>query len=358
MWSALAVLTVAGCNSGGTPVRDAGRETAPDVGATDDAVDVVEVAGGDADSGGATDAAAPFTYSLLVTETPPGPFIDMSNWAGVRRYTVAGPGAPLTAATGIDKTAVHDPVSVLFRAASSEVLVGNRHGDNAGDGTAGSVSRFVYDRAAGTFTPNGAITGNAVHIVGQMALHPTSGELFTSNFYLSGSGPAVSRFTFDAAGAATPNGTLGDGTTQGLLLSPDGKRAYLTSGGIRSNVIRQYDLATGNKLADFTVGDARSLFWMAWWDGEIYVGDLDGNKVFRLSVDAASDELTVHDSFAADGPVSIAFSPDGMEMFTSGHLTSSLIDRFVYDATGKTWTKIGMIDTTESLGGMITVPAM
>lgn len=357
VWFALTVMAAAGCKSGGTPVRDAGRETAADVGATEDAVDVGEMDGGDAGNGDTVDVAAMAGYSLLVTETPPGPIIDMSKWAGVRRYTVASPGAPLMAASGIDKSAVHDPESVIYRAASSEVFIGNRHGDNAADGMTGSVSRFLYDRAAGTFTPNGALTGNALSIVGQMAFHPASGELFAADFYISGGGPAVSRFTFDAAGAATANGTIGDGATQGLLISPDGKRLYLTSGGARSNVIRQYDLATGNKLPDFTVTGASSLFWMAWLGGEIYVGDVDGNKVFRLTVDATTDDLTVHDSFAADGPVCIAFSPDGMEMFTSGHLTSSLIDRFSYDATGKTWTKTAMTDTTESLGGLITVPA-
>jgi hypothetical protein len=343
-----------GCKGGSSPIRndgsptdlaatDTGADLPPEVATTDGAGDSPEITGG-------------IAYTLLVTETPPGPIIEMSKWGGVRRYTVAAAGAPLVLATGIDKTAVHDPENIIYRPDSSEVLVANRHGDNAADGMAGSISRFIYDRSAGTFTPNGAITGNGLSIVGQMAFHPTTGELFAANLYLSGGGPAASRFTIDGAGVATANGTIGDGGTQGLLISPDGKRLYLTSGGLRSNAIRQYDIATGAKLPDFTVTGAASLFFMALSAGEIYVGDIDGNKVFRLTVDASND-LTVHDSFGADGPVSIAFSPDGTELFSSGHLTSSLIDRFVHDATGTTWMHADRTDTTQSLGGLIVVPA-
>jgi hypothetical protein len=367
VWLMMALLAagMAGAcdNSEGATPADGGRDGADAPPAADAAgdgatPDTGNDQGAPADTGGpdaAGDAPAGAGYALIVTETPPGPIIEMSKWAGVRRYTVAAPGAPLVLAGGIDKSLVRDPEAVAYREDTSEVFVANRHGDNAADGVPGSVSRFRYDLTTGAFTPGPTITGNGLNIPGQMAFHPDTGELFVSNFYLSGGGAAVSRFTFDGADIARSNGVLGEGATQGLVLSPDGKRLYLTSGGRRSNVIRQYEVATGNKSPDFVIPEAKSLFFMHLLGDEIYVADLDGNKIFRLAI-AAGNDLTVTGSFAADGPVSIAFSPDETEMFTAGHLTSDLIDRFVYDEQNDTWTPMGKLDTTQSLGGLIILP--
>jgi hypothetical protein len=295
-------------------------------------------------------------FMVLVTETPPGPYIAQNLWASVLAFTVAGNGAPLVPATGIDKSALADPACLAFRAASSEVFVGNRHGVNAADGVPGSISRFIYDRAAGTLTANGTITGNNLSAVDQIAFNPMTGEMFVADFNYPTSGPSISRFTFDATGNAVANGTLGSGPTGGVAFAADGVRLYATSGGQASSIIRQFDLSNGGApLVDVTIADAPRLFNMAVRNDVLYVAAVDVNKVYRLAI-GASDDLTLKDSVTADGALSVAFSPDGNEMFTAAHLTSEFIDRFSYNATDDSWTSTTKLLTTSSLGGILVLP--
>jgi hypothetical protein len=293
----------------------------------------------------------------LVTQSPPGPYIAQNLWQGVLAFTVAGPGAPLVAATGIDKSLVADPAALAYRAKSSELLVGNRHGVNAPDGISGDISRFVYDRAAGTFTPHGTITGNGLRAVDHMAYLPESDELLVANFpYPDNSGPSISRFSFDAEGNAVAKGTLGTGTAGGVAIAPDGKRLYVTSGGLTSSVIRQFDLSNaGAPLDDVTIATAPRLFNMAVRDGVLYVGAIDVNKLYRLTI-GPTDDLTLKDAIAADGAVGCSFSPDGTEMFTAAHLTSDFIDRFTYSAADDSWTSTMKVMTGSSLSGIIVLP--
>jgi len=311
----------------------------------------IDVAGIDQKGVDGAGGGSPFT--LLVTETPPGPYIDQSLWSGVLAFTVAGDGAPLVPAAGIDKSLLADPACVAFRASSSEVFVGNRHGVNAADGVPGSISRFIYNGGAGTLTAHGTIVGNSLSAVAQIAFSPLTGEMFVADFNYPTSGPSISRFTFDAAGNAIANGTLGNGPTGGVAVAPDGRRLYATSGGQTSSIIRQFDLANGGApLADVTIAEAPRLFNMAVRNGVLYVAAVDVNKVYRLTIGAA-DDLTLKDSIAADGAVAVAFSPDGNEMFTAAHLTSEFIDRFSLNASADTWTSTTKVMTTSSLGGIL-----
>jgi formylglycine-generating enzyme required for sulfatase activity len=147
-------------------------------------------------------AVAATRFDLVVTGTPRGPDNhDPGIWRGVRHYVVAEDGAALVAATGIGAGALHDPYGLAYRASSRELFVGNRHGNVAADGVAGSIQRFVYDSGTHTFTANGEITGNGLDGVHQLAFSPDTGELFAANV-----GSGISRFMFDASGAASPNG--------------------------------------------------------------------------------------------------------------------------------------------------------
>lgn len=61
-------------------------------------------------------------------------------------------------------------------------------------------------------------------------------------------------------------------------------------------------------------------------------------------------------SFAADGPFTLAFSPDRLEVHVAGHQTSDLIDRFRYSEQTDTWTATTPVTTPSSLGGIVVVP--
>ena len=344
-----------GSGGGGSDGSD-GSDGSPGVDAAMDKIGSeaagIDVAGIDQKGvDGASVGGSPFM--LLVTETPPGPYITQDLWSGILAFTVAGDGAPLVAVAGIDKSLLADPACVAFRASSSEVFVGNRHGVNAADGVPGSISRFIYNRVTGTLTPNGTIVGNSLSAVDQIAFNPLTGEMFVADFNYPTSGPSISRFTFDVAGNAIANGTLGNGQTGGVAVAPDGMRLYATSGGQTSSIIRQFDLSNGGApLADVSIADAPRLFNMAVRNGVLYVAAVDVNKVYRLTIGAA-DDLTLKDSIAADGAISVAFSPDGNEMFTAAHLTSEFIDRFSLNATDNTWTSTTKVMTTSSLGGLL-----
>jgi hypothetical protein len=356
-----ALLATGACSGGSKAAPDAGNGgDARDAGGGSDTA-----TGGSGGAGGGSDAAADGSggagggsagFMVLVSAAPPGPFIAQNLWEGVLAFKVAGPGAPLVPATGIDKSLVADPVALAFRASSSELFVGNRHGVNAADGVPGSISRFVYDRAAGTFTAHGTITGNSLRAVDQILFVPGTGEMLAANFTYPDSGPAISRFTFDADGNAVPNGTLAAGPAGGVAIAPDGKRLYLTTGGLASSAIRLFDLSNGGApLPDVTIAGAPRLFNMAVRSGLLYVAAVDVSKVYRLTI-GPSDDLTLKDSVVADGAASMAFSPDGSEMFTAAHLTSEFIDRFSYDAAGDTWTSTTKVMTSSSLGGIVVLP--
>ena len=284
-------------------------------------------------------------FELFAAQTPPGPQnSDPSTWSGVLRYSLSGPGSSLAAEAGIDKTNLADPSGLAFRPASSELFVANRWGND----NPASIARFTYDYATHALTPNGSITGNGLWGVGQVSFNPVTGELFAAN--LSG---GVSRFTFDTNGNAQANGTLADGSLRGVIVSLDGKRLYVTSNG---NGIRQFDLVSGSELAPFTVSSGSGgLHYFQFCNGVLYVAANSDNCVYRLKLDA-NDNLSVKDSFPMTGPVAIAFSPDGAEMFVSGHLTSSLVQRFQYNPLADSWIETGIQNEGVSLGGILTIP--
>lgn len=143
---------------------------------------------------------------LVATASPPNR-VGIASWQGILLYTFQGHDQPFTPAPGIDASSVRDPAGLAFRRSSSELFVGNRHGNTSADGVAGSISRFRYEPATRTFTPSGSITGNGLSGVHQVAFSSTTGELFAAN-----GGGRISRFTFGPDGSAIANGAIGSGT--------------------------------------------------------------------------------------------------------------------------------------------------
>ncbi len=287
--------------------------------------------------------------TILITVSPPGPSNgDMTTWGGVLQYQVSGDGAALVDGAGITKDIVHDPAGLAFRFQSSEVYVGNRHGNNSADGTAGSISRFTYSQSTHALTKVGDITGNGLAGVHQVTFSPTTGEMFGANV-----NNGISRFTFDEDGTTTAAGMLATGSaTRGVLVAPDGKRLWVSGA---SNVIRQFDLTTGNELASVTLQTTGNLHYFAFRKGELYVAALGDNKVYRYTVDT-NDDLTFKQAIDASQPIGVAFSADGEEMFVTTHYNADVIERYLYRASDDTWQSQGTMNVGSSLGGIVIVP--
>ena len=191
------------------------------------------------------------------------------------------------------------------------------------------------------------ITGNGLSGVHQVTFSPTTGEMFAANV-----NNGVSRFTFDA-GTAMAAGMLATGSsTRGVLVSPDGKRLWVSGA---SNVIRQFDLETGNELASVTLQTTGNLHYFAFRKSELYVAALGDNKVYRYTVDG-NDDLTFKQAIDASQPIGVAFSADGEEMFVTTHYNADVIERYRYRATDDTWQSQGTINVSSSLGGIVIVP--
>jgi len=282
------------------------------------------------------DAALSRAFFVMVAQTPPFN-VPVADWKGVTRFDLNDNGAPAVEGAGIDKSGVADPAGLAFRVESAELFVGNRHGNTAADGVAGSVSRFLYDAKTKTFAANGKIVGNGLSGVHQITFNPVNGELFATNL-----GGGISRFTFDSKGAAIANGTIGTSSMRGVAVAPDGKRLYATTAG---NTIEQFDLATGAALPTVTLtGGSLGLHFMAVVKSALYVPAVYAGVVYRFTI-GASDDLTEKDTTTAAAPIAVAFSPDGNEMFVAGHLSANVIDRFGYDATADKWIATTKIET-------------
>jgi len=287
-------------------------------------------------------------FEVFVTQSPPGPQnTDPASWGGVLQYHVNATGDALTPGAGINKTNLSDPSSLAFRPASGELFVANRHGNN----NPSSISRFSYDAITRQLTPNGTITGNGLYGVHQIAFNPVSGEMFAANF-----NNGVSRFTFSPDGNAVANGIIGNGSARGVAVSPNGRRLYMT-GGINGLPIRQFDLTTGAELASLNVpSGVGGLHYFQFQGDLLYLAALSDDCVYRYTLDA-SDNLILKDSIGMNDPVSVMFSPDGEEMFVSGHRTSDLIYRFRHNSGTEVWTETETFDAQSSLGGILCIPS-
>jgi hypothetical protein len=304
----------------------------------------------DALAGGWGDGGSGASFIVMVTESPPGP--DNGNratWGGVRAYFVRRSGAALEPIEGIPAALLADPVGLTFRAASSEVFVSNRHGNNGADGVAGSIARFVFDPMTRALMPHGTITGNGLAGVHQAVFDPVSGELFAAN--VNG---GVSRFTFDAAGNAIANGTIATGAARGVAISPDGKRLYVSGA---TPVIQQFALPAGTEAGRVSVSGANALLhYFAPRGNELYVSGFNDNTIYRLAIGAGND-LASAGTVTASNPVAVAFSADGLELFAVGHRDTHLIARFAAGAAagaaGTAWTATTPVDVPFSGGGIL-----
>lgn len=284
-------------------------------------------------------SAASAQFRLLVAETPAGS-VGPGQWMGIRRYDVAGTGGAAVQGVGIPSTSVSDPAGLAI-SSSGELFVGNRHGNSA----ASSISRFNYNSGTDTYDPNGAITGNSLFGTHGLNFSQVTGELFATNV----NGP-ISRFTFSGS-TAIANGTIGSGPSRDVFLSGDGRWAYVTQG-VSGSLIK-YDLSNGNFVNSFAISGAGGLHNGSWRGNRLYVAGFSSNTIHAIDFDSNGDVSGSSVVASAQAAISLAFSPDGAEMFVASH-TSGVISRYL--DTGGSWVLNGTIVTNVNMGDIYVVP--
>ena len=298
-------------------------------------------------------------FVLYATETPPfPPNANPANWLGVAKFLFAQSGGATVPEVAIDRAQLDDPAGLAFRQSSSEVFVGNRHG-NSSVGAPGSVDRFNFDAASGALTANGRTfqTNGPAH---QLNFSP-SGELFVATI-----GPpdfpafpgGVERYTFDTSGNPIQGSTIGLGlSTRGVIVSPNATRLYVTTA---TSDILQFSLPNGAPLGTVNVpGPDRDFHYMEIRNGELYVAAITGNAIFRFAIQTANDDAInptpIEQITPAAGVSAVAFSPDGLEMYGAGLTNSDQLLRFSFDAQTNRWTATTSI-ATASLVGLLVRP--
>jgi 6-phosphogluconolactonase (cycloisomerase 2 family) len=284
-------------------------------------------------------------FELVVTNTPPGSNTNPASWQPVDRFGFATSGAAPTALAQIPVTQVFDPASAVFRTAT-DLFIGNRHGNNAG---LGSISRFTLSSNGLTATANGNFTTPGMIGVHELAISPTTGELFAATV-----NDGVFRFAFDVGGQPVFNGHFANGyQTRGILVHPNGRYIYCST---HSNIISVFHIEDNNSittLAPVTVPGASNMhfFCLGPTGDELYVSDIDANKVFRFSM-LPGGGLVAKPPVTSTGAIDCAFSADGHEMFVGNHYVGG-ITRYTHNDAIDTWEQSGFI-STPSMGGFAT----
>ena len=280
-------------------------------------------------------------FVLFGTETTTGVLGgNTSLYGGIQQYNFTGTGGSYVSGPGLAASSVHDPQGL--RARANKLFVGNRWGNQTG---LGSIQEFDFDGAGLNFVQD--IAGNGLQRTHGLDVNPVTGELVAVNAFNAG----ASRFT-PSGSSWNANGMWNGGDWRDILFSADGTKAYVTE---LNSTIRIIDVATGTSTT-FGVSGASSMHQMAWLNGSIYVTAFNSSSVHKLNLDSSGNIVSSSFVLSSNSAIGIAFSPDGQEMFVSGH-TSNEIYRYLSDGTGG-WTANGSIATGHNMGSLAVIDAV
>lgn len=287
---------------------------------------------------GASAVFAQAQFSLFAAETISGSLGgNTSLYGGIQQYNFASTGGVATVGAGVDSSLLHDPAGL--RAVGNKVYVGNRWGNQAGQG---SVQEFSFDGTSLSFSQD--ITGNGLQRTHGLDVNPITGELAAVN---AGNGGA-SRFS---APGFTANGMWNGGDWRDLIFSADGTKAYVTE---LNSTIRIIDIASGTS-STFGVAGANAMHQMAWNNGSLYVTAFNSSSVHRVDLDANGNPISSAVVATPAAALGIAFSLDGQEMFVSGHTSNTI---FRYMNNNGVWDATGTIDTGHNMGYLAVADAV
>ena len=276
-------------------------------------------------------------FSIYGAETPAAKLgANTALYGGVQRYDFGVSGGAPTVGPGIPAPQLSDPAGLVFW--GGKLHVGNRHGNTLG---IGSITSFPWDGlnlGAGSVTASSAVT--IFQGWSGFGFAP-GGDIFVTT--LNG---GTRRFRF-LAGVYVDIDGVSSGSVRDAWISPDGLKLIETK---LPSTLRVSDVTPGGIAfsSDFTVNSGNNMHQMAMRNGELYVTSFSNSKVIRVTLGGTF--VPFSSKVVADAPsaLGIAFSPDGNEMFVSGH-TSNVISRFVISGIG-TWIPNGTIATGKNMG--------
>jgi len=241
---------------------------------------------------------------------------------------------------GIDKSQASDAAGVEL--VGLKLFVGNRHGNSG----AASVDRFSYDANTDSFTKDLRISGNGLSGVHEVAVRP-GGELLAINL-----NNGFSRF-LNALGAPTANGVALPGTgARGVYVNPADTFAYVSQG-TNSNLIR-YNLSSG-AATNYSIPNGDGIHFGTWLGNDLVIAALNQGRVLQISFDGNGAPTITKTLVQTTSPLSVAFSPDGKEMYAGNHFTG-LISRFLFDSLTQQWLPNGSFQCGTSFGDIAVLP--
>ncbi|MBL8048313.1 MAG: PEP-CTERM sorting domain-containing protein [Chthonomonas sp.] len=280
-------------------------------------------------------------FSIFAAET--NAFSQGGNTAaygGIQRYNFASNNAPAIAGPGVAASALHDPAGLVYR--NNNLYVMNRHGNTIGQG---SVQKMAW---------NGSSLGAPTTIATQSS--PAYQGFHGGNFAPNGDlfQTTVSNGTRryrDTGSGYVDIGGVASGDVRDAWVSPDGKKLWETTAGGQLRVTDILANSFGGTTIVSIGGGA--LHQMARRGNSIYATVFQSGQVRRIDFDA-NYMPTGHTAVASSSSaLGIAFSPDGNEMFVSGH-QSNQIERFGFSSG--LWISNGNFATGHNMGYLAMVP--
>lgn len=282
-------------------------------------------------------------YYLVAAESNSGSLGgNTALYGGLQQYHFTASGAPATVGGGLAASALSDPVGVLYH--QSTLLVSNRVGNTLGQGTIQriTVTNDVDFSAGPVIASASSPSFQGFH---GFSFSPINQDLFVTTV-----NSGTRRYRDNGSGYADIGG-VASGAVRDVLISPDGTKMYETDNGtLRVTEVLPNGFGTTSL---FTVTGASGMHQMTFHNGAIYASAFTSGSVHRIDLDA--NFLPVGSTNVASSPaaIGIAFSPDGQEMYVSGHTTNQ-INRFLLNAGN--WVPNGSITTGHNMGYVAVVP--
>ncbi|MCC6685799.1 MAG: hypothetical protein IT205_02280 [Fimbriimonadaceae bacterium] len=283
-------------------------------------------------------------YALFVAETTAGSLGgNTAAYGGVQRYNFTLSGGAATTGTGIPADQLSDPAGLFY--ANSKLFVSNRHGNTLGQG---SVKAFDWDGSALSAVGTTVATSTSASYAGFCgAMIASDGKLYVATVNGGSRQYTPSGPTFTDTGGTTQQ------PQRDIWISPNGLVSIET--GITGN-LRVSDLtgSTFSNYQSFSVSGANTMHQLAYRGGALYCASFLTGTVHRIDLGPNFKPVSSTLLFSLPSGLGIAFSPDGYEMYVSGH-TSNRISRFVEAGDG-TWIANGFIATGVNMGYLAVIP--